>query len=356
MEIIISPDSATASREAARFLSSSIRNKPGAVLGLATGSTPVPLYRELIRLHVEEGLDFSGCASFNLDEYVGLGADHPASYRRFMQENLFSSINLPADRIHVPDGLATDIPAHCAAYEKSIAVFGRHRCAGARHRQRRACRVQRADLIARLANPHQDADAAHPVRQRAFLRIGERRPPPRDHDGHRDDHGGESGSSPGLRGKQSGCRGGCRGRPDQQPATPPRSSKCTRRRKSTSMKIPPPNSRGAITTAGCSRTSPAGKGIDENFAAVPHFMGVKRYADTFLWGGVSAGTAPFFRAPSTRVNWPSENRGETSKEISYCQRLRPRGLGPPLNLYEKLFFSFTLFSLLYFLQPCHVKR
>ena len=124
MEIIISPDPSAASREAARFLASLIRKKPEAVLGLATGSTPVLLYRELIRMHREEGLDFSGCTTFNLDEYVGLGADHPASYRRFMQENLFSGIHLPSGRIHIPDGLTTDIPAHCAAYEKSIVGAG----------------------------------------------------------------------------------------------------------------------------------------------------------------------------------------------------------------------------------------
>lgn len=124
MEIIISPDPLAASREAAQFLAASVRKKPASVLGLATGSTPVPLYRELIRLHREEGLDFSACTSFNLDEYVGLGADHPASYRHFMQENLFSSINLPSSRIHIPDGLTPDIPAHCAAYEKSIVDSG----------------------------------------------------------------------------------------------------------------------------------------------------------------------------------------------------------------------------------------
>ena len=124
MEVIISPDSTSASKQAARFLGAIIRKKPDAVLGLATGSTPLPLYRELIRMHREEGLDFSGCTTFNLDEYVGLGADHPASYRRFMQENLFSSINVPAGNIHIPDGLTTDIPAHCDSYEKSIAAAG----------------------------------------------------------------------------------------------------------------------------------------------------------------------------------------------------------------------------------------
>jgi glucosamine-6-phosphate deaminase len=75
-------------------------------------------------MHREERLDFSGCINFNLDKYVGLSADHRASYRRFMQGNLFSSINLPADRIHIPDGQTSDIPAHCAAYEKRISASG----------------------------------------------------------------------------------------------------------------------------------------------------------------------------------------------------------------------------------------
>ena len=124
MEIIIAPDSASASKEAARLLAALIRKKRKAVLGLATGGTPIPLYRDLIRMHREEGLDFSGCTTFNLDEYVGLDAGHSASYRRFMQDNLFSAINVPADRIHIPDGLTTDIPAYCDAYEKAIKAAG----------------------------------------------------------------------------------------------------------------------------------------------------------------------------------------------------------------------------------------
>lgn len=124
MEVIITPDSVTASRKAAQLVGTLIRRKPDAVLGLATGSTPIPLYQELARMHREENLDFSHCTSFNLDEYVGLSADHPASYRRFMQENLFSHINLPSESIHIPDGLAQDIPAHCAAYERAITQAG----------------------------------------------------------------------------------------------------------------------------------------------------------------------------------------------------------------------------------------
>jgi glucosamine-6-phosphate deaminase len=124
MEIIILRDAAAASLSAADNLASLLLKKPSAVLGLATGSTPLALYRELIAKHRSDGLDFSRCTSFNLDEYVGLGPDHPASYRRFMQENLFSEINLPSSRIHIPDGLASDLPSHCHAYEQWIRDAG----------------------------------------------------------------------------------------------------------------------------------------------------------------------------------------------------------------------------------------
>ncbi len=124
MEIVITQDSASASQQAALFIAALVRRKPDAVLGLATGETPLELYRELIRMHQRDGLDFSRCTTFNLDEYVSLKADHPASYRRFMQENLFSKINIPSDQVHVPDGLAADIPSHCADYEAAINSAG----------------------------------------------------------------------------------------------------------------------------------------------------------------------------------------------------------------------------------------
>ena len=75
-----------------------------AVLGLATGSTPTRLYRELIRLHKEEGLSFHDVITFNLDEYYGLGEDHPESYNRFMREQLFDHIDIKPGNYHVPDG------------------------------------------------------------------------------------------------------------------------------------------------------------------------------------------------------------------------------------------------------------
>ncbi len=96
------------------------------VLGLATGSTPVPFYRELIRLHREEGLSFADVVTFNLDEYYGIESSHPESYFRFMQDQLFSYIDIPAANIHVPDGTVPmdGVFAACQAYEDAIAQAG----------------------------------------------------------------------------------------------------------------------------------------------------------------------------------------------------------------------------------------
>lgn len=124
MEIIILPTAEEASEVAARLVARQVLEKPHSVLGLATGSTPCRLYQSLARKHRSEGLDFSRVTSFNLDEYVGLAPEHPASYHRFMEENLFSHVNIPHERIHIPDGLAADIPAHCASYEQAIREAG----------------------------------------------------------------------------------------------------------------------------------------------------------------------------------------------------------------------------------------
>ena len=124
MEIIIQLNADEAARSAARVVARLIRAKPDAVLGLATGQTPLGLYRELVRLHREEALDFSRVTTFNLDEYVGLGPDHPASYHAFMFANLFDHINIPHEQIHLPDGLTADVPQHCAAYETAIRQAG----------------------------------------------------------------------------------------------------------------------------------------------------------------------------------------------------------------------------------------
>ncbi len=97
-----------------------------AVLGLPTGSTPVGVYRELIRLHREEGLDFSNVVTFNLDEYLGLGEDRLQSYRRWMHEHLFKDVNIPPENIHIPDGLTPpdQLDEHCRQYEAAIRTAG----------------------------------------------------------------------------------------------------------------------------------------------------------------------------------------------------------------------------------------
>lgn len=97
-----------------------------AVLGLATGNTPLPFYQELIRLHRDEGLSFANVISFNLDEYLGLERGHPESYWTFMHRELFDHIDLPAPHIHLPNGMLAEaaIAAHCAEYEALIRDAG----------------------------------------------------------------------------------------------------------------------------------------------------------------------------------------------------------------------------------------
>jgi glucosamine-6-phosphate deaminase len=124
MLVIVKDSYDTMSKEAARIIADRLRKKPNLVLGLATGSTPLGLYKELIRMHREEGLDFSKVTTFNLDEYVGLPPSHDQSYYYFMNENLFKHINLDPRYIHVPQGMAKDIDAFCEWYEQRIADVG----------------------------------------------------------------------------------------------------------------------------------------------------------------------------------------------------------------------------------------
>lgn len=121
-------DKAAAVRAVAADIAALIRGRAAegrrAVLGLATGSTPIPLYAELVRLHREEGLSFRNVTTFNLDEYSGLGPDHDQSYRWFMQRQLFDHVDVAPAETHVPDGLAKDVAASAAAYEAAIKVAG----------------------------------------------------------------------------------------------------------------------------------------------------------------------------------------------------------------------------------------
>ena len=119
-----------ASRAVAAEISALIRQRAresrACVLGLATGSTPISLYAELVRLHREEGLSFAGVTTFNLDEYYPLAPDHAQSYRRFMRAHLFDHVDLDPARTHLPSGTVgkAEVDAHCAAYEEAIRAAG----------------------------------------------------------------------------------------------------------------------------------------------------------------------------------------------------------------------------------------
>ncbi len=124
MEVVILSSPGEVAAMGAQVVAGLLRRTPEAVLALPTGRTPQPFYAELVRLYREEHLSFARATTFNLDEYVGLAADHPASFRRYMEQALFAEVDLSPERIHVPDGLAADIPASCAAYEAAIAAAG----------------------------------------------------------------------------------------------------------------------------------------------------------------------------------------------------------------------------------------
>ncbi len=109
-------------KAAAAVFTAQILRKPDSVLGLATGSTPVETYAELVRLYKAGIVDFSQVKTYNLDEYVGLPSDHPESYISFMRRNLFDHINLK--EYHLPNGLARDLLQECRDYEDSIKRAG----------------------------------------------------------------------------------------------------------------------------------------------------------------------------------------------------------------------------------------
>jgi glucosamine-6-phosphate deaminase len=115
---------ALASRALARHIAGCLAANPALVLGLPTGRTPVPLYAELVRLHDAGRVDFSRASTFNLDEFVGIHASDPRSYRAFMERHLFSRVNLSARRIHFLNGTTEDLAAECARYEREIRRAG----------------------------------------------------------------------------------------------------------------------------------------------------------------------------------------------------------------------------------------
>ncbi len=124
MRVIIKPDQDAVAVCAADFVTGLLHRKPDAVIGLATGSTPLRLYAELIRRHNDDGLDFSKVTTFNLDEYYGLKPSHPQSYHYFMKDNLFQYLNIPESQINVPSGAAKNVEAWCESYERRIESAG----------------------------------------------------------------------------------------------------------------------------------------------------------------------------------------------------------------------------------------
>ncbi len=112
------------SRQAANIISAQIISKPNCVLGLATGSTPIGTYKQLIEWYKKGDLDFSAVTTVNLDEYCGLTPDNDQSYRYFMNKNLFEHVNISMDKTHVPSGVAADMDKECAEYDKLVAELG----------------------------------------------------------------------------------------------------------------------------------------------------------------------------------------------------------------------------------------
>ncbi|MBM6755650.1 glucosamine-6-phosphate deaminase [Collinsella tanakaei] len=124
MSIVRARDYNDMSRKAANIISAQIILKPNCVLGLATGSTPIGAYQQLVEWYKKGDLDFSQVSSYNLDEYRGLSGDNPQSYRYFMNTNLFDHVNIDKANTHVPDGMAEDGEASCAAYDAAVAAAG----------------------------------------------------------------------------------------------------------------------------------------------------------------------------------------------------------------------------------------
>ncbi|WP_426225371.1 glucosamine-6-phosphate deaminase [Pseudarthrobacter sp. DSP2-3-2b1] len=124
MEVVILPGSKQIGKLAAAAIEELLRKKPEAVLGLATGSSPLPVYDELAARHSRGGLDFSRAHAFALDEYVGLEHGHPESYREVIRREFTSRVNIDETNVHTPDGAAEDLPAACRSYEDALQAAG----------------------------------------------------------------------------------------------------------------------------------------------------------------------------------------------------------------------------------------
>src|SRR6478672_103172 len=124
LRVVIHPSAEAASLGLANFLARTLRAWPTLVLGLPTGRTPIPLYRELVRLHQRGRADFSRATTFNLDEFAGLSPRDPRSYHAFMRRHLFDEVNLAPERIEFLNGAARDMRREALRYERRLAAVG----------------------------------------------------------------------------------------------------------------------------------------------------------------------------------------------------------------------------------------
>src|SRR5205085_7844276 len=124
MTITVLDSSGAVAVTLAERVAATLKANPGAVLGLASGRTPVDGYAELRRIHAAGKTDWSRAFTFNLDEFAGIDSSHPGSFRTFMQQHLFDGVNIRPERIHFLDGAAADLDAECRRYEASIASAG----------------------------------------------------------------------------------------------------------------------------------------------------------------------------------------------------------------------------------------
>ncbi|WP_378952666.1 glucosamine-6-phosphate deaminase [Pelosinus sp. sgz500959] len=124
MRVVIAKDYEDMSQRAARIVAGQIYLKPNSVLGLATGSTPISMYKDLIRVHKEVGLDFSEVITFNLDEYLGLPISDEQSYYYYMFQNFFNHVNIKKENIYIPNGIMDDVELECKNYDDKIQKKG----------------------------------------------------------------------------------------------------------------------------------------------------------------------------------------------------------------------------------------